>query len=81
MSNLSAMSLLSAMHMKSLSLSGVMDDLNFVHMWCMAENALSTLAEDVDRAFFALKSFIRFSVPLLLIGKPSKMSCFAFCSH
>ena len=44
----------------------------------MAENALSTLAVDVDKAFFALTSYIRFSVPLLLIGKPSEMSCFAF---
>ena len=60
MSNLSAMSLLSAMHIKSLSFSGVRDDLNFIHMQFMAENALSTLEVDVDKAFFALTSFIRF---------------------
>ena len=52
MSNLSAMSLLSAMHIISLSFSGVRDDLHFVHMRFMAENALSTLAVDVDKAFF-----------------------------
>ena len=78
MSNLSAMSPLSATHIKSLSSSGVREDLNFVHMQFMAENALSTLAVGVDKAFFALTSFIRFSVPLVLIVKPSEMSCFAF---
>ena len=54
MSTLSAMSLLSAMLIKSLSFSGVRDDLNFVHMRFMAGNALSTLAVGVDKAFFCI---------------------------
>ena len=78
MSKFNAISLLSVMHIKSLNLSEVRDDLSFVHMRFIAENALSTLAEDVDRVFFTLISFIRFSIPLLRIGKPREISYFAF---
>ena len=78
MSKFSAISLLSVMHIKSLNLSEVRDDLSFVHMRFIAGNALSTLAEDVDRVLFTLISFIRFSIPLLCIGKPREISYFAF---